>query len=211
MAANSTFLSQVGIHSLLHIFLLSMTALSHSKPVSTGAFCDRIKKTVHFSTNVIFGRIHPQQINVRIFKMFVRCLGLYCSVFGNTFLQRQVQIGSLGTRKLTYCASPWREMVIEQQWINNCQGRIYLSEVNPSGVTVSTVNPTLNKLAMNPELHGEIAVTNYVHYENCALLGYYAASSGNFSPTFRDNLSSWNSLLFKMRPTGCPETSVYTA
>jgi hypothetical protein len=25
--------------------------------------------------------------------------------------------------------------------------------------------------------------------ENCALLGYYAASSGNFLPTFRDNLS----------------------
>jgi hypothetical protein len=25
--------------------------------------------------------------------------------------------------------------------------------------------------------------------ENCALLGYYAASSGNFLPMFRDNLS----------------------
>jgi hypothetical protein len=25
--------------------------------------------------------------------------------------------------------------------------------------------------------------------ENCALLGYYAASSGNFLPTFRDNPS----------------------
>jgi len=25
--------------------------------------------------------------------------------------------------------------------------------------------------------------------ENCALLGYYAASGGNFLPTFRDNLS----------------------
>jgi len=25
--------------------------------------------------------------------------------------------------------------------------------------------------------------------ENCALQGYYAASSGNFLPTFRDNLS----------------------
>ena len=25
--------------------------------------------------------------------------------------------------------------------------------------------------------------------ENCALLGYYAASSGNFLPIFRDNLS----------------------
>ena len=26
-------------------------------------------------------------------------------------------------------------------------------------------------------------------YENSALLGYYAASSGNLLPTFRDNLS----------------------
>ena len=26
-------------------------------------------------------------------------------------------------------------------------------------------------------------------YDNCSLLGYYAASSGNFLPTFRDNLS----------------------
>jgi hypothetical protein len=26
-------------------------------------------------------------------------------------------------------------------------------------------------------------------YENCALLGYYAASSGNLLPTFRDKLS----------------------
>jgi len=25
--------------------------------------------------------------------------------------------------------------------------------------------------------------------ENCALLGYYASISGNFLPTFRDNLS----------------------
>ena len=42
--------------------------------------------------------------------------------------------------------------------------------------------------------------------ENCALLGYYAASSGNFLPKFRDNLSV-PSLGFK-DPVGCPETSV---
>jgi hypothetical protein len=29
--------------------------------------------------------------------------------------------------------------------------------------------------------------------ENCALLSYYAASSGNFLPTFRDNLSATSS------------------
>jgi hypothetical protein len=68
--------------------------------------------------------------------------------------------------------------------------------------------------------------------ENCALLGYYAASSGNSLTNFRDNLSvpssrvknprrtvtfpmgctfcdfRFNSLLLKMGPIGCPETSV---
>jgi len=54
--------------------------------------------------------------------------------------------------------------------------------------------------------------------ENCALLGYYAASSGNFLPTFQDTLwfpslevektkglYSWS---LKIEPIGCPETSV---
>jgi len=57
--------------------------------------------------------------------------------------------------------------------------------------------------------------------ENCALLGCYAASSGKFLPTFRDNLSvppSWvgnpkeafllDSLTLKMGPTVCSETSI---
>ena len=42
--------------------------------------------------------------------------------------------------------------------------------------------------------------------ENSALLGYYAASSGHFSPTFRDKISVRSSG-FNLR-TGCPETSV---
>jgi hypothetical protein len=43
--------------------------------------------------------------------------------------------------------------------------------------------------------------------ENCALLSYYAASSGNFLPTFQDNLSvsSWP---LQMGPIGFPEKSV---
>jgi len=41
--------------------------------------------------------------------------------------------------------------------------------------------------------------------ENCALLGYYAARSGNLLPTFRDNLSGH---AFKYRTQHCPETSV---
>ena len=53
--------------------------------------------------------------------------------------------------------------------------------------------------------------------ENCALLGYCTASSGNFLPTFRDNSSfpstgSKNPKSLKnpleMGPIGCPETSV---
>ena len=46
--------------------------------------------------------------------------------------------------------------------------------------------------------------------ENCALLGYYAASSGNFLPTFRDNLSvpSPGAKNIFLEPIGCPETSV---
>jgi len=44
----------------------------------------------------------------------------------------------------------------------------------------------------------------------CALLGYYAACSGNFLATFRDNLSVPSSRAppFKMGQIGCPETSV---
>jgi len=44
--------------------------------------------------------------------------------------------------------------------------------------------------------------------ENCALLGYHAASSGNFLPTFRDNLSIPFSRVKKTGPMDCPETSV---
>jgi hypothetical protein len=46
----------------------------------------------------------------------------------------------------------------------------------------------------------------YPAVENCTPLGYYGASSGNFLPTFRDNLSVPSSG-FK-NPKGCPETSV---
>ena len=54
-------------------------------------------------------------------------------------------------------------------------------------------------------------------YKIFALLGYYAASSGNPLPTFRDNLSVLSSRLkqasytywpLKMGPIGFPETSV---
>jgi len=49
--------------------------------------------------------------------------------------------------------------------------------------------------------------------DNCGLLGYYAASSGNLLPTFRDNLSVPSSGVKSPRPLkmgqiGCPVTSV---
>jgi hypothetical protein len=45
--------------------------------------------------------------------------------------------------------------------------------------------------------------------ENCVLLGYYAASSGNFLPTFRDKLLVPSSVsTLRMGPIGCPENSV---
>jgi hypothetical protein len=50
--------------------------------------------------------------------------------------------------------------------------------------------------------------------ENCALLGYYSASSGKFVSTFWDNVSFPSSTVknpkrpLKMGPTGFPETWV---
>jgi hypothetical protein len=43
--------------------------------------------------------------------------------------------------------------------------------------------------------------------EKCTVLGYYAVSSGDSSPTFRDNISV-PSMGQEMRPIWCPETSV---
>ena len=51
----------------------------------------------------------------------------------------------------------------------------------------------------------------YLHHLNNSLFWvYYASRSGNFLVTFRDNLSvpSSRSWPLKMRPVGCPETSV---
>jgi hypothetical protein len=45
-------------------------------------------------------------------------------------------------------------------------------------------------------------------YENCGHLGYHTASSGNFSRTFRGNLSVPTSGVLSLGPIGCPETSV---
>jgi len=44
--------------------------------------------------------------------------------------------------------------------------------------------------------------------ENCALLGYYEASSANFVLTFRDNPSAPSSGVLELGPISCSETSV---
>ena len=45
--------------------------------------------------------------------------------------------------------------------------------------------------------------------ENCALPGHYAASCGNFLPTFRESLSVPSSgSKMKIGPVGCSEMSV---
>ena len=44
--------------------------------------------------------------------------------------------------------------------------------------------------------------------ENCPLLGYYAASSGNSLLTFQENLLALDSRPFTMGPIGCPEMMV---
>jgi len=51
-------------------------------------------------------------------------------------------------------------------------------------------------------------VAKCIEVQNCALLGHYAATSGNFLRTFPDNLSVPSSSVLKMGPKGCPGTSV---
>jgi hypothetical protein len=47
-----------------------------------------------------------------------------------------------------------------------------------------------------------LQVKTFKGTDNCALLGYYAASGGNLLPTFWDNLSVSSSWTLKMGPTG---------
>jgi hypothetical protein len=47
-----------------------------------------------------------------------------------------------------------------------------------------------------------ISVSHHKVAENCTLLGYYAASNGNFLPTFCDNLSVPASGLKNPNPFG---------
>jgi len=76
-----------------------------------------------------------------------------------------------------------------------------------SSIQVATVR-LLCLAALCTALHllpaAGISVLIFVNPQNLANLGYYAASSGNYSPTFRDSLSVQSS----MGPKGCTEMSV---
>ena len=60
-----------------------------------------------------------------------------------------------------------------------------------SAVAVKIILKIRNKLIINILIPNQLNVSSEFSREadeNCAILGYYAASGGNFSPTFRDNL-----------------------
>jgi len=94
---------------------------------------------------------------------------------------------------------------------------------NPQFITTTYSTASLHLFVLH------VSLLKYTLPENCALLGHHAASSGNFLPMFRENLSgpifrAQRALLtsyrshpqesrgpwaLKMRPIGCPETSVW--
>jgi hypothetical protein len=88
-----------------------------------------------------------------------------------------------------------------------------------SFIPICTLNSPLKHIPKTRIVFCVILVFRREVAENCALLGYYAASSGNFLSTFRDNLSFptsgfknptgfLDSLTLRMGPIDFPETSV---
>ena len=83
------------------------------------------------------------------------------------------------------------------------------------------LHPTITSTMSNAGRYVQLPIVHQICNEiwNCALLGYYPVSSGNFLPTFRDNLSvpsSWfknqrgllDSWTLKMGPIHWPKMSV---
>ena len=68
-------------------------------------------------------------------------------------------------------------------YLCTCSTKFYINNVFPyiSGLPEDGL--------CRPKHVGEITATQKIA-ENCHLLGYYATSSGNSLPTFRDNLSA---------------------
>ena len=70
--------------------------------------------------------------------------------------------------------------------------RIFNKSVLP--INMSSRRPQYISVECNqmqlPYIWKKITILSNPREENCALLGYYAASRGNFVPTFQDNLSA---------------------
>jgi hypothetical protein len=96
-----------------------------------------------------------------------------------------------------------------------------LCKPNSSPLT-PTPKPIPSRQGLSHTVHQYLCNTSFTYkllHNNvecgiCALLGYYAASSGNTLPTFRDKLLvpsssvSWTSRPLKMGPICRPETSI---
>jgi hypothetical protein len=100
---------------------------------------------------------------------------------------------------------------------------VFLSSANRSGkIRLCARFETLKAVTRNPGLIAHILIQSMISGfrrvvdEICALLERYSASSGNPSPTFRDNVSVSSSRVkksldpwpLKMGPIRSPETSV---
>ena len=75
--------------------------------------------------------------------------------------------------------------------------------------TFNNVIIILDKHSISINVRENLCMMSGFHHvvdENCVLLGYYTASSGNCLMTYRDNLSVPSSRI--NNPIGCPETLI---
>ena len=124
----------------------------------------------------------------------------------------------LGGRRAGLGALKTRENSLPPPWIESqfsiCLDSVYLvSEVSKPRKMEFILLQSKECLCMISGFRREVD-------EICALLGYYVECSGNFLPTFRDNLSfpsstvknskrkAFDSWPFKMGPLGCAERSL---
>ena len=99
------------------------------------------------------------------------------------------------------------------------RGAFSLSKPLPTGSLVKVQRQLRKSMKVHIKSWEFISVMAKCSRVNCALLGYYAANSGNFLPTFRNNISVPSSRvknffmfftpsLLKIGPIGFPKTSV---
>ena len=72
------------------------------------------------------------------------------------------------------------------------------------------VSPATHNTEVETQHSSSCVISGFCHDvgENCTLLGYYAASSGNSLPTFQDNLLVQYSRSLGTGPISCPVTSI---